>query len=199
MAGTDKAELVPDLEKVQSAARHQLGLVNDILDLSKIEAGKMSLFVEEFDVGKLIDEVVGTVGPLVAKNGNQLVVEKDGVGMLRGDQTKLRQVLLNLLSNASKFTEKGTIALRAKAEISNLKFEIEDTGIGMTEEQLGRLFKAFEQADASTAIKYGGTGLGLALSRKFVELMGGELTVRSVAGKGSVFTVRLRRDAARAV
>src|SRR5436853_1145094 len=153
----------------------------------------MTLFVEEFDGAKLVDGIAATVKPLVQKNGNKLVVEKDGLGMMRTDQTKLRQVLLNLLSNASKFTSNGTITLGARAENGDFKFEIEDTGIGMTPEQLSKLFQAFSQADASTAKKYGGTGLGLALSRRFAELMGGELTVRSEAGKGSVFTVKIPR------
>jgi signal transduction histidine kinase/streptogramin lyase len=184
-------DLAPDLDKVTAAAKHQLGLVNDILDLSKIEAGKMTLFVEEFDAAKLVDDVAATVKPLVAKNGNKLVVEKGELGGIKTDQTKLRQILLNLLSNASKFTSNGTISMRAKLENSDLQIEIEDTGIGMTPEQLGKLFQAFSQAEASTAKKYGGTGLGLALSRKFADLMGGELTVRSEASKGSVFTVTL--------
>ncbi len=191
LEGTDKAGLVPDLDKVTSAAKHQLGLVNDILDLSKIEAGKMTLFLEDFDPAKLIDDVAATVKPLVEKNGNTLLVEKNGLGTLRADQTKLRQILLNLLSNASKFTTQGTITLRAQLHPAHALFEVSDTGIGMTPEQLSRLFQAFSQADASTSKKYGGTGLGLALSRKFAELMGGSLTVSSQHNQGSTFTINL--------
>src|SRR4029079_3340309 len=145
---------VPDLKKIQAAAKHQLGLVNDILDLSKIEAGKMTLFVEEFDVAKLVLEVEATVQPLVAKNGNKLEVEcTPDLGTMRADQTKIRQTLFNLLSNASKFTEKGTIRLEAKRTTTpdQIVFRVSDTGIGMTPEQVGRLFQAFSQADASTA------------------------------------------------
>jgi signal transduction histidine kinase len=208
-------QLRPDLDKVVAAAKHQLSLVNDILDLSKIEAGKMTLFVEEFDVGKLIHEVAATVQPLVAKKANKLEVNcPPDIGLMKTDQTKVRQTLFNLLSNASKFTERGTITLRVwKAEGPRLKaegaegaesaavlqpsafsfqhFQVTDTGIGMTREQLARLFQAFSQAEASTATKYGGTGLGLAISRKFCQLMGGDITVISEAGKGSTFTVTL--------
>ncbi|MEW6158965.1 MAG: two-component regulator propeller domain-containing protein [Verrucomicrobiota bacterium] len=190
-------EVIPDLEKINAAARHQLGLVNDILDLSKIEAGKMTLFIEEFDVAKLVNEVVATVRPLVAKKQNGLEVDcPPNLGTMCTDQTKLRQVLFNLISNAAKFTERGTITLRVKSEISSLRFEISDTGIGMTPEQVGKLFQAFTQAEASTAKKYGGTGLGLALSRKFCQLMGGEITVASEVGKGSAFSVSLPRGSA---
>jgi signal transduction histidine kinase/ligand-binding sensor domain-containing protein len=188
------AALVTDLQKVQAAAKHQLGLINDILDLSKIEAGKMTLFVEEFDVAKLVHEVEGTVQPLVAKNGNRLDVAcPPDIGTMRADQTKVRQTLFNLLSNASKFTEKGTIRLEAKRSSASdqMIFRVTDSGIGMTPEQLGRLFQAFSQADASTSKKYGGTGLGLAISKKFCQMMGGDLTVESEFGKGSTFTVRL--------
>ncbi|MEW6161519.1 MAG: ATP-binding protein, partial [Verrucomicrobiota bacterium] len=161
-------------------------------DLSKIEAGKMTLFIEEFDVAKLVNEVASTIQPLVAKNSNKLVVEcHPDIGTMRTDQTKLRQTLFNLLSNACKFTERGVITLRVESQISNLKFEITDTGIGMTPEQLAKLFNAFTQADASTHKKYGGTGLGLVLCRKFAQMMGGEVTVVSESGKGSTFTLTL--------
>ncbi|HYV29112.1 MAG TPA: ATP-binding protein [Candidatus Eisenbacteria bacterium] len=206
--------LVPDLQKIHGAAKHQLGLINDILDLSKVEAGKMTLFIEEFDVAKLVREVEATVQPLVEKNANTLEVDcPTDIGTMRADQTKVRQVLFNLISNAAKFTEKGTIKLevrRSKMEdrvqsaeavateathlpssISHLLFCVRDTGIGMTPEQLGKLFQAFTQADSSTSKKYGGTGLGLALSRKFCQLMDGDLTVTSDYGKGSTFTVTL--------
>jgi signal transduction histidine kinase len=199
--------LKPDLDKVVAAAKHQLSLVNDILDLSKIEAGKMTLFLEEFDVAKLVDEVAATVQPLVARKSNHLEVDCPAdLGMMRADQTKVRQTLFNLLSNASKFTERGTIRLSVKREDvkrenatgasapnheSRFTFHVQDTGIGMTPEQVGKLFQAFEQADSSTSQKYGGTGLGLAISRKFCQLMGGDISVTSEAGKGSVFTVIL--------
>jgi len=218
--------LKPDLEKVVAAAKHQLGLVNDILDLSKIEAGKMTLFIEEFDVAKLVKEVAATIQPLVAKKSNQLeVMCPADLGIMRADQIKVRQTLFNLLGNASKFTERGVIRLevfrgapadRVPAEALRLSpgraskvsgedagsstrdacapqitFTVSDTGIGMTPEQLGKLFQAFSQADTSTQAKYGGTGLGLAISRKFCQLMGGDITVQSEAGKGSTFTVSL--------
>jgi len=190
-------DYVPDLEKVVSAAKHQLHLVNDILDLSKIEAGKMTLFLEEFDVAKLVNEVAATVQPLVMKKSNTLeVICPVDIGLMTADQTKVRQTLFNLLSNASKFTEKGTIRLAASrsslnSQPSTLNFVVTDSGIGMTPEQLGKLFQAFEQADSSTSKKYGGTGLGLVISRKFCQLMGGDITVTSEAGKGSTFTVTL--------
>jgi signal transduction histidine kinase/DNA-binding response OmpR family regulator len=248
-----RASSVPDLQKIHGAGKHLLGLINDILDLSKIEAGKTTLFLEEFDVAKLIGEVASTVQPLVVRNGNKLEVDcPSDIGAMKADLTKARQVLFNLLSNASKFTEKGVIRLevkrsvagppsprpsppgegaryerqaglasvsasgstsnagenressravaappllggegRGEGERSTLNFTITDTGIGMTPEQLGRLFEAFSQADASTTKKYGGTGLGLAISRRFCRLMGGDITVSSQPGQGSTFTVTL--------
>ena len=186
---------IPDLQKIHGAGKHLLGLINDILDLSKIEAGKMTLYLEEFEVAKMVNEVAATVQPLVAKNANRLVVECDpGIGLMTADVTKVRQTLFNLLSNASKFTEKGTITLRVQSinpQPSTLNFEVHDTGIGMTPEQMGRLFLAFEQADASTTKKFGGTGLGLAISRKFCQMMGGDITVQSTPGAGTTFTVTL--------
>jgi len=197
--------LIPDLQKIHSAAKHQLTLINDILDLSKIEAGKMTLYVEEFDVAKLVREVAATVQPLVNLKGNRLEVDSPpNIGTMRADLTKVRQVLFNLLSNACKFTEKGTITLRVSGEgkrekkggldlspLSTLHFSVTDTGIGMTAEQMERLFYAFSQADASTTRQYGGTGLGLAISRRFCRLMGGDLTVTSEPVRGSTFTVTL--------
>ncbi|HWP38498.1 MAG TPA: response regulator [Gemmatimonadales bacterium] len=188
--------LVPDLEKIRAAGRHLLTLINDVLDLSKIEAGRMELHLETFEVQRLVDDVAATVRPLVEKHGNRLVLSRGGeTGMIHADQTRVRQVLLNLLSNAAKFTERGTITLATARERDDagewLVCRVSDTGIGMTPAQQARLFEAFAQADASTASKYGGTGLGLAISRKFCQMMGGDVSVASEMGKGSAFTVRL--------
>jgi signal transduction histidine kinase len=248
---------LPDLQRINTAGKHLLGLINDILDLSKIEAGRMDLDVSTFDVGQMVRDVASIVQPLVEKNGNTLVVTcPDDIGAMQADLTKVRQTLFNLLSNAAKFTERGTIELRVATEAptpqppppsagegesgsplprtgpwgsgdterrrsreapsfvdaegphgreggaggegppgggggGHLTFAVTDTGIGMTEEQRGRLFEAFSQAEASTRSTYGGTGLGLAISRHFCRLMGGDLTVTSVYGQGSTFTVRL--------
>ena len=185
-------EIKPDLQKIHGAGKHLLGLINDILDLSKIEAGKMTLYLETFEVQTLLNEVAATVQPMINKNGNQLTLEvAPEIGSMRADVTKVRQALFNLLSNASKFTDKGSITLRARRQGADLVFDVIDSGIGMTPEQVGRLFQAFAQADASTSKKYGGTGLGLALSRKFCQLMGGDLTVTSEYGKGSTFTATI--------
>jgi len=185
-------EMIPDLQKIHSAGRHLLTLINEVLDLSKIEAGKMELYLETVEVKKVVEDVATTVRPLVERNGNRLEIEVHGdPGSMRADATRVRQVLLNLLSNAAKFTEHGVITLGAEREADAMVFRVSDTGIGMTTEQLGRLFEAFTQAEASTTSKYGGTGLGLALSRKFCQLMGGDVTVASVPGKGSVFTARI--------
>ena len=190
---------VSDLQKIRSSGKHLLGLINDVLDLSKVEAGKMKLFLETFDVATLVQDVVATAQPLVEKNGNRLEVRcAPDVAQIREDVTKVRQVLLNLLSNAAKFTEKGTVTLEAVREAdvtgSWVVFRVRDTGIGMTPEQTAKLFQAFTQADGSTMRKYGGTGLGLALSRKFCVMMGGDINVESAAGKGSTFIVRLPGD-----
>lgn len=184
-----------DLEKISAAARHQLCLVNDILDLSKIEAGRSTLFIEAFAVGKLIEEVAATLHPLAVKNANQLVIDLDsGVGEMRADQTKVRQTLFNLLSNACKFTQNGTIRLKVKSEQGRVVFEVTDTGIGMSPDQIRKLFQPFTQADASIAKKYGGTGLGLSLARQFCQRMGGDLTVASRPNEGSTFSVILPRE-----
>ena len=190
---------VSDLQKIRSSGKHLLGLINDVLDLSKVEAGKMKLFLETFDVSQLVEEVTATAQPLVEKNGNRLEVHvASDVGQIREDVTKVRQVLLNLLSNAAKFTEKGTVRLQVTREAdvtgSWVVFRVRDTGIGMTPEQTTKLFQAFTQADGSTMRKYGGTGLGLALSRKFCVMMGGDINVESTPGQGSTFTVRLPGD-----
>jgi signal transduction histidine kinase/CheY-like chemotaxis protein len=188
--------LVPDLKKVHGAGRHLLQLINDVLDLSKIEAGRMDLYLETFDVRPMVDEVVNTIQPLVKQKGNTLVVDcPDDAGAMHADLTKLRQSLFNLLSNASKFTEQGTVTLEVRREAGHdgpwLRFSVRDSGIGMTEQQLERLFQPFSQADASTTRRYGGTGLGLAITKRFIEMMGGLVSVESTPGQGSTFTLRL--------
>ena len=189
---SENEEIIPDLQKINGAGKHLLGLINDILDLSKIEAGKMTLLMENFDAAKLIDETSAMVQPLISKNSNILKLGcADNIGSIYADQTKVRQVLFNLLSNASKFTEKGTITLEVRRSETQMIFQIRDTGIGMTPKQLGRLFQAFSQAEDSTAKKYGGTGLGLVISRKFCQMMDGDITVESEPGQGSIFTVQL--------
>ena len=187
---------VPDLQKVRSAGRHLLELINDVLDLSKIEAGKMELHLESFELTPTIEAVASTIIPLIEKHGNTLRLDlSNDLGVVRSDVTRVRQVLFNLLSNASKFTEKGVITLGArrvrKPEGDGIIFTVRDTGIGMTPEQLAKLFQAFAQADTSTAGKYGGTGLGLAISRKFCEMMGGDISVESTSGVGTTFTVHM--------
>lgn len=191
--------LVPDLDRIRTAAKHQLGLINDLLDFSKVEAGRMDLVPVTVDVGRWIRELADMVQPLVVRKGNRLAVEcGPEIGTIVADATRMTQVLYNLVSNSSKFTENGEIRLvvsrvgSGRADATEvLKIEVADTGIGMTPEQVGRLFQAFSQADASISKKYGGTGLGLALSRKLCRLMGGDLTVASEAGRGSTFTVTL--------
>lgn len=194
-------ETLSDLRRIHAAGKHLLALINDILDLSKIEAGKTDLYIEEFDVAPMVQDVITTIEPLVHKNGNKLEVNcSEDVGKMQGDVTKLRQALFNLLSNASKFTEQGTIKLTVRREATTgggswMVFRVADTGIGMNEEQLGRLFQAFTQADASTTRKYGGTGLGLTITRHFCRMMGGDISVDSEPGKGSTFTIRLPAQA----
>jgi signal transduction histidine kinase/DNA-binding response OmpR family regulator len=187
--------LTPDLKKIEVAGRHLLGLINDILDLSKIEAGKMDIFIEEVEIAPLLDEVRSIIVPLVEKNGNTLEFRTPpNLGSLRTDRTKLKQSLLNILSNASKFTENGRLTLavdRLEGDRPAVQFAVSDTGIGMSEAQVGRLFQAFSQADASTTKKYGGTGLGLAITRHFCQLLGGDITVASKPGEGSTFTIVL--------
>jgi len=195
-ADKGEADTAEDLQKILSAAHHLLGLINDVLDLSKIEAGKMQLYLETFDLQTLVHEVSSTIAPLVEKRKNELIVNcTPAIGSMYGDATKIRQALLNLLSNASKFTENGRIELKIEREIGDQQvwvlMHVIDTGIGMTEEQLGRLFKAFTQADASTSSKFGGTGLGLAITKQFAQMMGGDITVKSTPGAGSTFTIRV--------
>jgi signal transduction histidine kinase len=191
--GTEKA--LEPLRRVNAAGTHLLSLINEVLDLSKIEAGKLELNSEPIDLPRLIDEVIGTAGQLAEKNQNRLVVEaQENVGALKADPMRLKQILLNLLSNACKFTKDGEIALRMRKVADGrdwVELAVADTGIGLTAEQQAKLFQDFTQADSLTARRYGGTGLGLALSRKLARMMGGDVTVTSEAGKGSVFTVRL--------
>ncbi len=189
-------DYLPDLAKIENAGTHLLNLINGILDLSKIEAGRMTVFIEKVTVPSVLAEVRGIIDPLAAKNGNKLVIDcASDVGAIDSDVTKLKQSLLNLLSNASKFTKDGTVTLtvgrRAGGARDTIDFAVSDTGIGMTPEQMDKLFQAFAQADSSTTRKYGGTGLGLAITRHFARMLGGDVTVTSELGKGSVFTLSL--------
>ncbi|MCC3415847.1 MAG: HAMP domain-containing protein [Microcoleus sp. PH2017_29_MFU_D_A] len=210
-------DFLPDLEKIQTAGKHLLDMISDILDISKIEAGHVTLYLEHFDVATMIEEVMTTAQPLVEKKGNALRLQAKGeLGMMYADQPKVRQILLNLLSNAAKFTEKGVITIEIeKVKNENPKpkkrnknknnavnsgsnyssqfliFRVSDTGIGMTDEQLEQIFKPFTQADPSTTKKYGGTGLGLTISQRLCQILGGEISVESENGKGSVFIVSL--------
>ena len=191
--GTEKA--LEPLRRVNAAGTHLLSLINEILDLSKIEAGKLELNPESVNLPGLIDEVIGTAGQLAEKNQNRLVVNaQENVGALTADSMRLKQILLNLLSNACKFTKEGEVALRVRKVADGrdwVELAVADSGIGMTAEQQAKLFQDFTQADSLTARRYGGTGLGLAISRKLARMMGGDVTVASEPGKGSVFTVRL--------
>jgi signal transduction histidine kinase/CheY-like chemotaxis protein len=195
-ADLELVSFTADLEKIGSAGRHLLALINDILDLSKIEAGKMELYLETFDVAELIAEVASTIRPLVTTNANTLRLElAPDLGQMHADQMKVRQGLFNLLSNAVKFTQDGTITVNAGREVMDdrewMLFRVADTGIGLGADQIVRLFQDFTQADTSTTRKFGGTGLGLALTRRFCQMMGGDVTVHSDAGEGSVFTIKL--------
>ena len=191
------ASTLEDLERIRSAGRHLLELINSVLDLSKIEAGKIELDMGEVSVPQLVDYATSTVQPLIAAGGNQLMVQMPpDIGLITSDATRLRQVLLNLLSNAAKFTHGGTITLAVRRDTpagqgEQMVFDIRDTGIGMTPEQVDKLFQAFVQADSTTTRKYGGTGLGLVISRRLCSLMGGDVTVTSVPGAGSCFTARV--------
>ena len=194
--GTEKA--AEPLRRVHRAGSHLLGLINQVLDLSKIEAGKLELSPETVTLAPLIDEVIGTARQLAEQNKNRLVVEsQENLGSLTVDPMRLRQILFNLLSNACKFTKDGRVTLRVRKVVDGrnwIEFAVADTGIGMTPEQQAKLFEEFTQADSSTARQYGGTGLGLAITRKLARMMGGDVTVTSEPGKGSVFTVRLARQ-----
>lgn len=193
---SDGIGAMPDLKKIHSAATHLLTLINDVLDLAKIEAGKMELQIEDFSVSELIYDAVATIRPLSDKNGNELLVEcAETIGTIHTDVTKSRQILLNLLGNAAKFTEKGTITLTVKRKWRDgrewIRFRVADTGIGMETGQIENLFEEFTQADASTTRRYGGTGLGLAITKRYCLMMGGDIEVRSEPGIGSLFTVYL--------
>jgi signal transduction histidine kinase len=191
--GTDKAQ--EPLRRVNAAGTHLFGLINEVLDLSKIEAGKLELNTEPVNLARLIEDVIGTARQLAEQNKNRLVVEtQENLGALTVDPMRLRQILLNLLSNACKFTKQGEVALQVRKVVDGhnwIEFAVADSGVGMTAEQQAKLFQDFSQADSLTARRYGGTGLGLALSRKLARMMGGDVTVTSEPGKGSVFTVRL--------
>jgi adenylate cyclase len=192
--GTEKAQ--EPLRRMNAASTHLLGLINQVLDLSKIEAGKLEFNPQSLQLAPLIDEIVNTARQLAEQNKNQLVVEsQENLGALSVDPMRLRQILLNLVSNACKFTKHGQVTLRARRVLADgrdwIDLAVADTGIGMTAEQQGKLFAEFSQADASTAQRFGGTGLGLSITRKLARMMGGDVTVASEPGKGSVFTVRL--------
>jgi len=194
--GEGHDEEIADLQKIRGAGKHLLALINDILDLSKIEAGKMDVHLETFEVGQLVDDVVATSAALIEKSGNRLRVEVDAsLAQMRADPTKLRQALLNLLSNAAKFTRGGEVELAVRVESADrvewVCFEVSDTGIGIPAEKLEHIFGEFSQADDTTTRDFGGTGLGLAISRRFCRMMGGDITVRSRAGEGSTFEIRV--------
>ena len=184
-----------DIQKIHGAGKHLLDLINNILDLSKVEAGKMELFLETFEIAPLLAEVIDTLRPLANKNNNRLeLICSDQIGSMRADMTKLRQSLLNLLSNASKFTKNGTITLAVdQTKSGQITFAVSDTGIGMTPAQQAKLFQSFTQADASTTRQYGGTGLGLVITQQFCDLMGGSIQVESEPNRGTTFTIRLPR------
>ena len=193
---TPLSAVIGDLGKIKSNAKHLLGLINDVLDLRKVEANKMEIVADDIAIALFVDDAVGTVEPLIQRKSNRLVVDVGAdAGSMHTDAVKLRQCLFNLIGNAAKFTEDGTITLSVRREAAAtgdwISFAIRDTGIGMTAEQLARLFERFTQADETTTRKFGGTGLGLALSRSFARLLGGDIDVTSVEGQGTCFTVRL--------
>ena len=192
--------LLSDVAKIESSARHLLSLINDVLDLSKIEAGRMTVASERFSVKEMLDDVVSATGSLIEKKDNRFTLDvSDDLGEMRSDELKLRQCLLNLIGNSAKFTENGTITLRVRREEKDrphLLFEVVDTGIGMSEEQVGRLFQRFSQADESTTRQFGGTGLGLALTRAFARKLGGDVEVESREGEGSTFRIRVPAEIA---
>jgi signal transduction histidine kinase/CheY-like chemotaxis protein len=190
--------MLQDLGKIQSAGKHLLNLINDVLDLSRIEAGKMTVYIESIDLKKVISNVVDTVSPVIDRNRNRLkVVCPDDIGVMSSDLVKFQQCLLNLLSNAAKFTENGEVSLEVRCnhfgDSERLQFVVRDTGIGMTPDELSQLFQDFVQADSSTTRKYGGTGLGLSISRRFCQMLGGDILVESKPDVGSTFTIDLPR------
>jgi len=192
----ENEEVIPDLDKIITAGKHLLTLINDVLDLSKIESGKMELFLEDFDIGEMVDEVASTVQSLVDKNSNKLDIEiVPEIGSMHADLTKVRQMLFNLISNAAKFTNEGTITIDVSSQDDEngrrILMKVRDTGIGIPEEKLDRIFEEFTQADNSTTRNYGGTGLGLALVRSFAEMMDGDASVESIVGEGSTFSIDL--------
>ncbi|MEQ1506641.1 MAG: ATP-binding protein, partial [Myxococcota bacterium] len=192
METTDDPESRDDLGRVQRAALHLLALINDVLDLAKIEAERMQLAAETFSIDRLVDEVLVSVQPLIAERGNRLVHERDrSLGEMTNDPLRVRQCLFNLLSNAVKFTERGRVRFAARRDGSDVVFVVEDTGIGMAPDQLDKLFQPFSQVDPSFTRRHGGTGLGLALTRRLCHVMGGDVAVASALGRGSVFTIRL--------
>jgi signal transduction histidine kinase len=189
-------DFIPDLQKIHGASYHLLDLINNLFDLSKIESSKMDLYLETFDIAPMLHDVANTVQPLVEKQDNILKVDiQNALGTMNADLTKVRQNLLNLLSNASKFSKQGIITLSARRENEGgmdwVLFTVSDQGIGMTQEQIRKLFQAFSQVDASATRKYGGTGIGLAITKQFCQIMGGDIAVHSEFGKGSKFTIRL--------
>jgi CheY-like chemotaxis protein/nitrogen-specific signal transduction histidine kinase len=190
-----------DLKKIHSAGTHLLSLINDVLDLAKIEAGKMDIYLETFEVSSMVDDVVSTIDALVKKNGNRLKVERDeSIGEMRADVTKIRQALFNLLSNAAKFTHEGEIGLAVRGDqedgVDWIRMSVSDSGIGIPPEKIDHVFDEFSQADETTTRDYGGTGLGLPISRRFCQMMGGDITVESTVGEGSTFTIRLPLEVA---
>jgi CheY-like chemotaxis protein/nitrogen-specific signal transduction histidine kinase len=193
---TGQQSFVGDLKKIEKAGKHLLELINGVLDIAKIEAGKMELHAETFDVAAMLQDVGATVTPVVEKKGNRFEIDcPNDLGTMHTDMTKVRQSLFNLLGNAGKFTENGVVKLEARrvneGSMAWIYFKVHDTGVGMTPDQTAKVFEAFTQADASTTRKFGGTGLGLAITREFSRMMGGETTVESVLGRGSIFTLRL--------
>jgi signal transduction histidine kinase len=189
-------EIIPDLQKINAAGKHLLGVISDVLDLSKIESGKMEFVPEPFDVSEMIKDVAAAMLPQMEANGNEFgVILPPGIGTMTADKIRVRQIVYNLLSNAAKFTKGGRVTFAATESVVSgtklIRFTVQDTGIGISEPQKSRLFKDFSQADASMSRKFGGTGLGLAITRRICELMGGEITLESELGKGSVFTVTL--------
>jgi len=194
-------DAVEDLKKIHSAGAHLLSLINDVLDLAKIESGKMNIYLETFEIPGMVDEVVSTIDTLVKKNGNRLQVEVDEtIGEMRADVTKVRQALFNLLSNASKFTHEGVIDLVVQGEQEDgmdwIRISVSDSGIGIPPEKIDHVFEEFSQADETTTRDYGGTGLGLPISRRFCQMMGGDITLESTVGEGSTFIIRLPLEVA---